>query len=117
MDALPHFHINVTPAGLLGLKRFRIGAADLPRTKNLRQLTWVKDRSPKKGDDGTMNLEHLNMDALHARLRQVEAELAEVLQRMPAHSVKPILMAALLDLEDERDRLQERIDALAAGSP
>lgn len=64
-----------------------------------------------------MNTEPTNMEALRTRLARVEAQLAETLQRMPAHSVKPVFMAALLDLEDERDRLLDRIEALKAGSP
>jgi hypothetical protein len=80
-------------------------------------LTWIKDNSLKKSDDGTMDTEPLTTEALRNRLVQVEAELAEVQRRMPAHSVKPVFMAALLDLEDERDRLLARIKALTPGSP
>ena len=68
-------------------------------------------------DHSDMNTETMTMKALQARLAQVEAELAEIQQRMPAHSVKPVFVAALLDLEDERDRLLDRIKALCSGSP
>ncbi len=64
-----------------------------------------------------MTQEPLNIEALRARLHRVEAELAETLRRMPAHSVKPALMAVLLDLEDERDRLLDRIGKHAENLP
>jgi hypothetical protein len=64
-----------------------------------------------------MNTELSTIEALRTRLIQVETELAETMRRIPAHSVKPVFMAALLELEDERDRLLDRIKALASGSP
>ncbi|WP_155302299.1 hypothetical protein Dvar_08670 [Desulfosarcina variabilis str. Montpellier] len=59
----------------------------------------------------------LKIEALRKRLDQVEAELADTLQRMPAHGIKTSFMAGLLDLEDERDRLMGEIKALTSGSP
>lgn len=56
------------------------------------------------------------LEMLRNRLARVEAELSEARLRMPAHSVKPVFMAALLDLEDERDRLLDRIKTIEAGS-
>lgn len=56
-------------------------------------------------------------EILTERLARVEAELADMEQRMPAHSVKPAFMAALFDLEDERDRLIAQIEKLQAGAP
>jgi hypothetical protein len=50
-----------------------------------------------------MKTEQLTIETLRDRLIQVETDLAEILQRMPSHGVKPNFMAALLDLEDERD--------------
>ena len=64
-----------------------------------------------------MKDETLTIEALRKRLDQVEIELADTLQRMPAHGIKLGLMAALLDLEDERDRLRNEIKALTSGSP
>jgi len=58
----------------------------------------------------------LTIEALRKRLDQVETELADTLQRMPAHGIKPGFMAGLLDLEDERDRLLGEIKALSSGS-
>ena len=39
------------------------------------------------------------------RLAELEEEIAEARRRLPAHSIKPAVMADLLQLEDERDRL------------
>lgn len=59
----------------------------------------------------------LNIQDLRKQLDQVEAELADTLQRIPAHGIKPSFMAGLLDLEDERDRLLCEIKVLMSGSP
>lgn len=59
----------------------------------------------------------LLIETLRNRLDQVEAELADTMQRMPAHGIKPGFMAGLLDLEDERDRLLCEIKALTSASP
>lgn len=48
-------------------------------------------------------------ESVERRLRQLEDEIAEVVERLPAHSVKPRIMQELLDLEDERDRLQQQL--------
>lgn len=57
------------------------------------------------------------IEALRKRLDQVGTELADTLQRMPAHGIKPGFMAGLLDLEDERDRLLAEIKSLKSDSP
>ena len=64
-----------------------------------------------------MKDERLTTEALRKRLDQVQRELADTLQRMPAHGAKPTFMAVLLDLEDERDRLLGEIKALTSGLP
>ena len=58
----------------------------------------------------------LTIQDLRKQLNQVEAELSDTLQRMPAHGIKPSFMAGLLNLEDERDRLLGEIKALTSGS-
>ncbi len=50
-----------------------------------------------------------DIKALEARLEKIEMEIEEARKRLGAHSVKPVLMAALLDLEDERDDILEQI--------
>lgn len=49
---------------------------------------------------------------LQRRLKELEAEIAEAQQRLPAHSVKPPVMHMLLDLEDEYDSVMQQIAAL-----
>lgn len=47
--------------------------------------------------------------AIKTRLRELEAAIAEVKSRMPAHSVKPPIMHQLFELEDEYESLQEKL--------
>ena len=42
-------------------------------------------------------------------LQELDHEIAEVKKRLPAHSIKPPIMMALLSLEDERDRLAKEL--------
>ena len=48
------------------------------------------------------------LENLDARLSELENAIAETRKRLPAHSVKPPVMMALLQLEDERDELLRR---------
>ena len=50
-----------------------------------------------------------DLQALKKQLESVEAAIAEAKARMPAHSAKPAMMTELIDLEDQRDKLLERI--------
>ena len=52
---------------------------------------------------------------LKERLDRIEADLEEAKKRLPAHSVKPVLMAAVFDLEDERETILKEIDRHQAG--
>ena len=56
------------------------------------------------------------LETLKAELRQVEDKLADAEGRMPAHSVKPGQMAALFQLEEERDALADAIRNLSRKS-
>ena len=47
--------------------------------------------------------------ALRRKLKEIEAKIEEARRRLPAHSVKPALMAALFDLEDQRDAIVEQL--------
>jgi hypothetical protein len=49
-------------------------------------------------------------DKVKERLKKLEAEIAETMRRLPAHSVKPPVMIDLLELEDERDLLLKKLD-------
>jgi hypothetical protein len=51
----------------------------------------------------------MDRENIERRLRELDLEIAEVMQRLPAHSVKPPVMQELLDLEDERDMLMNSI--------
>lgn len=52
------------------------------------------------------------LDDLKKRLNELEAEISETEARLPAHSVKPPIMQALLALEDEREALILQIENL-----
>ncbi|GAB6170649.1 hypothetical protein JCM15765_01270 [Paradesulfitobacterium aromaticivorans] len=45
-------------------------------------------------------------ESLEKQLQQVEADLADLKARWPAHSVKPDMIFKRDDLEEERDRLK-----------
>ncbi len=57
----------------------------------------------------------LTIEELRRRQRELEAEIAEAQQRLPAPSVKPPVMKLLLDLEDEYDEVLKAIAALKRG--
>ncbi len=50
------------------------------------------------------------IELLKQKLNTIEADLEEARRRLPAHSVKPALMAAVFDLEDEREAVLREID-------
>ncbi len=52
------------------------------------------------------------IEELQQRQHELEAEIAEARQRLPAHSVKPPVMKLLLDLEDEYDEILQAIEVL-----
>ena len=49
---------------------------------------------------------------LYNRLKEIDTEIKEAKLRLPAHSVKPVLMMALFALEDERDLILNQLRAL-----
>jgi len=55
-------------------------------------------------------------EQIENRLRQLEREIAETKRRLPAHSVKPPVMMDLLNLEDERDLLKQKLEAASAAT-
>ncbi|MDZ7832617.1 MAG: hypothetical protein U5L07_12760 [Desulfobacterales bacterium] len=52
------------------------------------------------------------LDELNRQLKSIEVKIAEARARMPAHSAKPGMMTELIDLEDQRDKILEKIAAL-----
>jgi hypothetical protein len=58
----------------------------------------------------------MNKQDLENKLKELEEKIAEVNRRMPAHSAKPPLMMQLFALEDERDEILKKLEALARTS-
>jgi len=53
-----------------------------------------------------------SLKILEDRLGMIEEKIKETERQLPAHSIKPPVMTTLLDLEDERDAIQEQINAI-----
>ncbi len=53
-----------------------------------------------------------DLKILEDKLKELDAKMAEVKKRMPAHSIKPPIMMELFTLEDERDALEKQINQL-----
>ncbi len=53
-----------------------------------------------------------DLKALEKKLKELDEKIAEVNKRMPAHSVKPPIMVQLFELEDEREAIVKKIEAL-----
>jgi hypothetical protein len=53
-----------------------------------------------------------DIKSLENQLHLLEERIKEVEKRLPAHSVKPPIMVALLELEDERDKILSKLVAL-----
>ena len=49
---------------------------------------------------------------LEAQLERINALIDEAENRLGAHSIKPVLMQELLNLEEKRDNILEQINAL-----
>lgn len=58
-----------------------------------------------------------DITVLKKRLAQLEAQIAEAKKRLGAHSVKPVLMAALFELEDERDAVLKQLQEASRQKP
>ncbi|MGD9042071.1 MAG: hypothetical protein PVG06_00085 [Desulfobacterales bacterium] len=50
-----------------------------------------------------------DLKSLEDRLDELDAKIAEVKKRMPAHSIKPPIMMELFELEDERNLVEKQI--------
>ncbi len=55
--------------------------------------------------------------ALEKQRAELEAEIAEARRRLPAHSVQPMVMQMLLDLEDAYGKILQDIAALRRNGP
>ncbi|MFO7861835.1 MAG: hypothetical protein R6U41_11495 [Desulfosalsimonas sp.] len=49
---------------------------------------------------------------LQKQLADVEEQIADLNQRIPPHSVKPVFIRQLDELEEKRDRIQEKLRQL-----
>lgn len=52
---------------------------------------------------------------LEALLSAIDARIEEYDRRLPAHSVKPGMMAEILDLEDQRDQILSKLRRMKEG--
>ncbi|MEW6672077.1 MAG: histidine kinase [Thermodesulfobacteriota bacterium] len=50
---------------------------------------------------------------LEKQLQKIEAQIRELKDRLPAHSIKPVMMMELLELENERDDILAQLQTLA----
>jgi septal ring factor EnvC (AmiA/AmiB activator) len=53
-----------------------------------------------------------DLKLLESRLKELDKQIAEVNERLPAHSVKPPIMAELFALEEKRHMVARQLDAL-----
>ena len=56
----------------------------------------------------------LNRRQLEQKLERIDAMLKDAEGRMPAHSAKPAMMQRIFELEDERDAIVRKLNALSA---
>ena len=57
-----------------------------------------------------------SLQELEKRLAELDKEITETRERLPAHSVKPPVMMELLDLEDEYDKISKQVKKLKNGT-
>ena len=50
---------------------------------------------------------------LEKRLEQIEAQIRDTEARLPAHSVKPPIMTALFELEDQREAILAQLKTMS----
>ena len=58
-----------------------------------------------------------DIDSLKLRLKELDEKIKAVEKQLPAHSVKPPIMAQLIELEDERDTVFKTLERLEQGYP
>jgi hypothetical protein len=58
-----------------------------------------------------------DIDSLKLRLRELGEKIKAVEKQLPAHSVKPAIMAKLFELEDERDAIFKALERLKQATP
>ena len=58
-----------------------------------------------------------DINSLKIRLQELDRKILMVEKQLPAHSVKPPIMAQLFELEDERDAVFKALERLEQGNP
>jgi hypothetical protein len=58
-----------------------------------------------------------DIDSLKIRLMELDEKIKAVEKQLPAHSVKPPIMAQLFKLEDERDAVFKALEQIKQGNP
>ncbi|MFZ5944967.1 MAG: 4Fe-4S binding protein [Bacillota bacterium] len=61
---------------------------------------------------GAITFRSENLNQLTNQLQEIEAKLADLKARKPAHSTKPEFFAQLEELEEQRDKLKLQIEKL-----
>ena len=56
-----------------------------------------------------------DIESLKLRLKELDETIKAVEKQLPAHSVKPPIMAQLFELEDERDAVVKTLERLEQG--
>jgi hypothetical protein len=56
-----------------------------------------------------------DIESLKLRLKELDDKIKAVEKQLPAHSVKPPIMAQLFELEDERDAVFKTLERLEQG--
>jgi hypothetical protein len=54
---------------------------------------------------------------LEKQLQAIEDQIQELKQRLPAHSIKPVMMMELLELEDQHEKILAQIHTLENQTP
>ena len=58
-----------------------------------------------------------DIESLRLRLKELDEKIKAVEKQLPAHSVKPPIMAQLFELEDERDAVVKTLEGLEQECP
>lgn len=58
-----------------------------------------------------------DIDSLKIHLKELDEKIKAVEKQLPAHSVKPPIMAQLFELEDKRDAVFKALERLEQGNP
>ena len=57
-----------------------------------------------------------DIDSLKMQLTELDEKIKAVEEQLPAHSVKPLIMTQLFELEDERDAVYKELERIKQAS-